>query len=273
MVFKQEYMKWLKPILMVCLFLTVVFPACVKNTVSVNYVGTKKGPEIILPKPIVKKGEPFVVSTNGQDPGSVIKWAIRPSSGTELIPNGNEATISISAAGSYLITADFYSPTDTVIAFDSTHSTVIVNDSAYSAPGAGYDTVPLAGGELTIVPSSNSGNLQFLVKTTKNYNCSSNISATGFWQYTGIQPSTINFYFDSATVLISKADCGGAQNPATINLFPTPLTTGPYQIYAVLTQNPRQYFQGTLNVTDSDYTFTWNYSSGIIISPKQIKKN
>jgi hypothetical protein len=171
-----------------------------------------------------------------------------------------------------MINAGFYTPSDTVKAFDSSHSTIVVNDSIY-APGVGYDTIPLAGGELTIVPISAAGGLQFLVKTTKNYNCTSNILAASFWQYIPIPESTLNFYFDSARVAVSKADCGGTQNPATVNFSVLPLTIGNHPINAVLTQTPQQYFEGTLDVTDTSYIFTWPYTSGIIISPLQIKKN
>jgi hypothetical protein len=238
----------------------------------VDYAGTHKTMDIILPKPIVKRGEPFVVSTTATGPDTVIRWSIRPSDNTTIIPNGNEATVYINLSGTYLITGGFYTPTDTVKAFDSSNATIIVNDSIYAPPGAGYDTVPLAGGEVTIVPISTGGNLQFMVKTTKNYNCTSNILAASFWQYTPIPESTLNFYFDSATVAISKADCGGTQNPATVNFSVLPLTIGNHPISAVLTQNPQQYFQGTLDVTDSSYIFTWPYTSGLIISPLQIKK-
>lgn len=248
-------------------------PACIKNTVSVDYIGAGKTPEIILPKPIVKKGEPFTASVTAVDPSTKIRWSIRPEDGAVLIPYGNEVFINISLSGTYLLTASFYSPTDSVRAYDSTHSTIIVSDSVYTPPGTSdYDTVALAGQDVTIVPVYNSGTLQFIVQTANKYNCTSYIEAAAFWQYT-LTPETLNFYFDSARVLNSKADCGGAKNPATITFSALPISNGSHQVNAVLSQNPQRYFEGTVIVTDSNYTFSWPYSSGITISPLQIKRN
>jgi len=267
-------MKIFKSVVFICLFSLMVIPACIKNTVAVDYVGTHKTPDIILPKPIVKKGEPFTVSIPTLDPNTIIKWAIRPTDSTVLIPYGNDLIINISLAGTYLLTANFYTATDTVTAYDSTNSTIIVSDSLYVPPVASdYDTVPLAGQDITIVPVYNSGTLQFIVQTANKYNCTSYItSAATFWQYT-LTPETLNFYFDSARVAISKADCGGVKNPATITFSALPISNGSHPINAVLTQNPQRYFEGTVVITDSNYTFNWNYSSGITISPLQIKRN
>lgn len=273
MVHNSNYMKSFKPLIFVCLLYLIVIPACIKNSVSVNYVGTVQSPDIVLPKPVVKRGELFLVSTTTQNPGTTVKWSIRPSDSTAIIPYGNEAYINISLAGTYIITASFYSPADPVNAYDSTHSTIIVNDSVYLPPAiSDYDTVALAGQDVTIVPVYNSGTLQFIVQTANKYNCTSYIEAAAFWQYT-LDPETLNFYFDSARVAVSKADCGGAKNPATVSFSALPISNGSHPINAVLTQNPQRYFEGTVVVTDSNYTFTWPYSSGITISPLQIKRN
>lgn len=266
-------MKIFKSVVFICAFFFVVIPACIKNTVSVDYIGTGRTPDIILPKPIVKRGEPFVVSTTIQNPDTTVKWSIRPSDSTSIIPYGNEAFINISLAGTYIITASFYSPADPVKAYDSSHSTIIVNDSLYVPQvTSDYDTVALAGQDVTIVPFYNSGTLQFVVQTANKYNCTSYILAASFWQYT-LNPETLNFYFDSARVAVSKADCGGGKNPATASFSALPISNGSHPINAVLTQNPQRYFEGTIVVTDSNYTFTWPYSSGITISPLQIRKN
>lgn len=271
MVIKSEVMKYFRPVVMVCLFFALVMPACIKNTVSVDYVGTKKTPEIILPKPIVKKGEPFVVSTNEDDPNTVIKWAIRPSYGTVLIPYGSEVTINISVAGSYLITASFYSPADTVKAFDSTHSTIIVNDSVYSAPpiGSGLDTVSLTGA-LTIVSSAHGDSgLAIIAQTVNLYNCSPYLTAYGMGLYGPTPLSSIGFDFNGAEVVEGTGNCGGVQQPAISLTTLIPPANGFYTITANLDQVN---YEGSLTVSDTAYTFTWPYTSGITISPLQIKK-
>ncbi len=136
-----------------------------------------------------------------------------------------------------------------------------------------YDTIALAGQDLTIEPVYNSGTLQFIVQTANTFNCTSYITAAAFWQYTS-NPETLNFYFDSARVAVSKADCGGAKNPATISYNALPISNGYSSDHQnILTQNPQRYFEGTVTITDSNYTFTWPYTSGILISPLVVKKN
>ncbi len=100
---------------------TMVIPACIKEYGFGELCQRTTGKDawkLSLSKPIVKKGEPFTVTTNAPDPSTVIKWAIRPSYSTVLIPYGNELFVSISVAGTYLLTADFYTPADTIIAYD-----------------------------------------------------------------------------------------------------------------------------------------------------------
>jgi hypothetical protein len=262
-------MKIFKSVVFICLFSFVVIPACIKNTVTVDYAGPNKNPVILLPKDTVKRGEPIVVSTTVQDPNTIIKWAIRPSLGTALIPNGNEVTINISLAGTYLLTANFYSLTNTVTAYDSTHSTIHVSDSVY-VPPSGSNIVPLTDKEITLTPQAFSSILVILATTTSKFNCGSIITSLGITQPAAGPTSTIMIYFDSATVTIDRAGCGGVKDPATSNIFLSPLDNGTHPFYVILNQVT---YQGSVLVTDSNFTFTWPYTSGIILSPKQIKKN
>ena len=270
---KTVIMKYFKPFVIACLTLTMVIPACIKNTVSVNYTGTKKTPEIILPKPIVKRGEPFTVSTNAPDPATVIKWAIRPSASTVLIPYGNELFVSISASGTYLLTANFYTPADTVTAYDSTHTTITVNDSVYTAPpiGSDLDSVQLTGDQLTIISSAHGDSgLAIIAQTVNLYNCSPYLTAYGMGLYGPAPPSSIGFNFNGAEVVEGKGNCGGVKSPAISLTTLIPPTNGFYTITANLNQVN---YEGSLTVSDSAYTFTWPYTSGIVISPLVIKKN
>ena len=175
-------MKIFKSVLFICMFSLDSDSACIKNTVSVDYAGGHEIPDIILQKPSVKRGEPFFVSTNVQNPDTVIKWSIRPSDSTAIIPYGNDAFINISLAGTYLITANFYSPADTIKAYDSIHSTIIVNDSLFAPTGPtnhNYDTVSLAGDEITLIPYEYSDGIKFVAKTVNLYNCIPYISGYG----------------------------------------------------------------------------------------------
>jgi hypothetical protein len=262
-------MKIIKSVSFISLFFFAAIPACIKNTVTVEYSGSQKNPVVILSKPIVKRGEPLVVSTNAPDSHSLIKWAIRPSDSTLIVPYGNQATIYINLPGTYLITASFYSPTDTVRAYDSSNSTVTVNDSIYTPPvGSDYDSVLLRGDELTFTPvySADSG-FKIILKGTRLYNCYPYLT-----NYEAGAPviDAINMNFNGALVVEGKGDCMGVKNLVVLNIPISPLTIG---VHAVAVNYNDDKYEGLLNVTDSNFTFTWNYTSGIIISPLQIKKN
>jgi hypothetical protein len=243
--------------------------SCVKNTATIEYIASNPNRNLVSLKPM-KKGEPFVILPVLPDSNATVRWTIRPSDSTQLSINGNQVTISISLAGSYVITANFYAPSNSVSPYDSSTYTIIVSDSVYTPQvRSDYDTVLLDGRAITLVPVSTSGTLEFIAQTAIKYNCTSYILAIGFFQGTNIPQTTIVFYFDSARIAISNADCGGIKNPATINVALDSLANGFHPIYVELN---RILYQGSVDVTDSNYAFTWPYSSGVIISPLQIKK-
>lgn len=261
-------MKRYKPVILIGLILLGIVPSCVKNTATTVYTSGNANQNFTTLNP-VKKGEPFIISAVLPDSNATVRWTIRPSDNTDLTTQGNQVIISITYAGMYAITANFYTPADPVKPYDSNNYSIIVNDSVYTPQGGPGDTIPLAGGEITFVPVSTSGTLEFIAQTAAKYNCTSSIAAIGFFQGTGIPETTIVFYFDSARIEISKTNCGGIKNPATMNVTLIPLANGFHPIYAELNQF---LYQGSVYVTDSNYTFTWPYTSGVIISPMQIKK-
>ncbi len=249
-----------------CLILFGIIPSCIKNTATVEYLSGNSN-QIVTPLNPVKRGEPFEITPVLPDSNASVRWTIRPSNNTELTLNGNQAMISISLAGNYAITANFYSPSNNVTPFDSSNYSIIVNDSLYTPPviSVGDSVLPI-GAAIMLVPVSNSGMLGIIVQTFQQYNCTSSIEAIGFVPIAPL--TTIFLYFDSARINVSKADCGGITNPATISENIGTLTIGVHPIYVEL----KQMYQGSVNVTDSDYTFTWPYGSGVTISPLQIKK-
>jgi hypothetical protein len=262
-------MKNFKPAALICLVLFGIMLSCVKNTARIEYAASISNRNLVPLNP-VKKGEPFVIFPLLPDSNATVRWTIRPSDSTQLSTNGNQVTISIFLAGSYVITANFYAPSNTVSPYDSSIYTIIVNDSVYTPQvRSEYDTVLLNGKEITLVPISISGTLEVIAKTAIKYNCTSYITAIGFFQGTNTPQTTIVFFFDSARIAISNADCGGVKNSATISIRLDSLANGFHPIYVELN---RILYQGSVDVTDSNYTFTWPYSSGAIISPLQIKK-
>ena len=255
-----------------CIFLFILMgiAACVKNKGSIEY--NRSTNVLTISKPIIKKGEPLFVSTKAADSNSLIRWAIKPSDGALIVPDGNQATIYIILPGIYLITAKYYPLSDTTKAYDSSNSSIIVNDSIYTAQavGSNFDTVALAGDQLTLIPiSASDASFVLLVKTARLYNCSPYITAYGGGPITS---TSIDFDFKSAEVVEGNGNCAGGKIPAIafITLTPNPFSPGMFSVAADFDQ---VHYDGSLTATDSNYTFTWNYTSGIIISPLQIKKH
>ncbi len=134
-----------------CLILFGIMPSCIKNTATIEYLSGNSN-QIPAPLNPVKQGEPFIITAVLPDSNASVRWTIRPSDNTDLTFNGNQAMISISLAGTYAITANFYSPSNNATPFDSSNYTIIVNDSIYTAPpvGSGLDTVQLAGDQIVL---------------------------------------------------------------------------------------------------------------------------
>ena len=265
-------MRYIKTLNLMCLVLFGIMPSCVKNTATIEYRGSYNKPTVILPDSTIKKGESFVVSTTVPDSNSIIRWSIQPSDSTSIIANGNQATVHISLAGTYLITANFYSPADPVNPYDSSHSTIVVKDSANKPPVPpvrDYDTLSLVGDQLIISPDFFLNGALFLTVTTTNvFACKSYLSIYSTSQERPGPNSSFTMNFNSGIVAVSTSDCTGTSGPASNQIDIVDLPIGVHPIFASLNQID---YQGSVNVTDSNYTFTWNYTSGITISPLQIK--
>lgn len=250
----------------ICFSILIVIHACVKNSGTVNYTGNKS--DLTLSKSNVKRGEQLIVSTNQSNPNAIVKWTTYPSMNTIVLPANNHAAAIFAMAGSYQITANYFNASDTTVAYDSSSAPVTVNDSiATSAPiPNGLDTVSLAGDQLILSPVSASDSIFIMsVQTVNLYNCTPFLAA---YSFDGLNGNSLFLYSEGEVV--EGSGCNGAKNHAVSYLFFGPLNIGTYNISAVLNGIT---YQGSLTVTASYYTFTWNYSSGITISPLQIKRN
>jgi len=264
-------MKNVKTSIMISLSLLTVIPACVKNSASTGYSTGTNGSSISLSKTVVERGEPLLVSTTKPDVNAIIRWKVYPANNSVILPKDNQAAIFINNPGSHQVTANYYLPSDTTIAYDSSNSTITVVDTIYTPPpvGSDYDTASLAGDQITLFPTSSlDSGLVILANTARLYNCYPYLTAYG-WTQGGVT-STLNFDFRSAEVVEGKGDCSGIKNTAYAYM---PLNTLASGIYTITANFNQVNYQGSLTVTDTDYTFTWNYSSGIIISPLHIKRN
>ncbi len=252
----------------ICLFLSITNTSCVKNSGSIQYTGTKSNSDLTLSKSDLKRGEQLIAYTNQSNLNAIVKWTTYPSINTLILPANNQAAAIFALAGDYRITASYYNATDTTIAYDSSSAAVTVNDSISSAPSSpdGLDSLSLAGDQLILSPVSATDSAFIMSAETFNlYNCTPYLTA---YSYDGQNGNSILLY--SGGEIVEGSGCNGAKNHAVSYLFFGPQNNGTYSISAVLNNIT---YQGSLNVTDTDYIFTWNYSSGIIISPLQIKRN
>jgi hypothetical protein len=260
-------MKIVIKIFFVLLLFIAFYTSCKKN---VNADHTTNGISVLtLSKTTVKRGEQLLVSTNLSDANSKIKWTVFPSGSSNVSSANKEAGAIFAFAGTYRITASYYAPSDTSVAYDSSSSPIVVTDSFYTptSNGMNVDTASLAGDQIILIPVKASDSVFVMLAQTNNlYNCTPYLTAYGAG---GDFSSSLLFDFRSVEVVEGTGECNGAKNPAIAYIFFNPAANGTYNFSAFFNQVT---YQGTLTVTDTDYTFTWNYTTGILISPLQIKK-
>ena len=261
-------------IFLVILVLLGMNISCKKNNVDQNTGGNSQLSLLSLSKSSVKRGERLTATVNSVSPGSKIKWTIVPAASSAVLPANDKAAAIFALAGSYRITASYYSLTDSLVAYDSSSAPVTVSDSisndpVYTPIDDGLDTASLEGDQLTLIPvSASDSGLVMLLKTSRLYNCAPYL--TGY--AAGGGPGNLKAFelYKWGEVVEGSTDCKGMKNPAIAYVFFDPMANGTYDISAELNNVT---YQGILTVTNTYYTFTWNYSSGFMISPLQIKKH
>jgi hypothetical protein len=216
-------------------------------------------------KSMIKRGEQVFATANPSGATDIVKWSLKPGANGQVLPFGKNATAIFALAGNYEITADYYTADDTLNPYTGSTAAVTVNDSVYQPVINGTDTLPLQGGTIFISPlqASDSG-LIVSVQTSIIYNCSAYITAES-WQST----PQVNFWFDRALVVQDNPDCNGVTSPAISLLVLDSMPNGTYPVNAYYGGAS---YQGSLTVTDTDYTFSWGYTSGVVISPLQVKR-
>ncbi len=240
--------------------------ACNKNTTS-----TSGSTNILtLSKSTVKIGEPVIATTNGTSSG--ITWST-PSNG-QVWPSAHtdSATFVFTHAGSYQITA--YIPNSNTsmgpITEDSSNATVIVTDSLYGDTLAFHCDVIVvktlsADDQINLTPISYSDTgLIFIAHTQDLYTNSPILNCGG-----NLPPSNGVFECDFNSAFEYVCIGSPAPAPAVGIVSFTSLTNGTYNL--VFKLNGITY-QGSVTANDTNCSITWNYSSGVTISPLMIQK-
>jgi hypothetical protein len=250
------------------LFMSFSFmAACNKNSASTGG-GTNSG--LTLSKTTVKIGEPLIATTKSSS--SAVTWST-PSNG-QVWPSANtdSATFLFTHAGSYQITA--YIPNSNTgmgpITEDSSSSTVVVTDSVYGDTSGVHCDVVLVKNlstddQINLTPLSCSDTaLAFLAHTQDLYTGSPILDCGGTIPMSNnIFECDFNSAFDFA--------CIGSATPAPASgvVFFTKLTNGTHDLVFKLNGTT---YQGSINATNTNCSITWNYTSGVTISPLTIQK-
>jgi hypothetical protein len=220
-------------------------------------------PALTLSKSTVARGEQLVITAQPSSAATIVRFSVFPAAATKLFSSRDQANAFFGNSGSYTVTANYY--TDSAGApFDSSSSPVTVSDSIYSPPTPiQSDTSALAGDAIQIEPitATDTGGLIMVAQTTKLYGCNPTLNYY-FEQFA----NTINIYFLDVDA-DGVDDCGGVKSTAKGFIFAKAPANGTYNFNVIL--NTATY-QGTLTVTDQNYTFGWSYTSAVTISPLQI---
>jgi len=240
---------------------------------------------LTLSESSVQRGQALIASLPTGTSSSQIKWAVIPSAGSYISSSSGQAMILFANPGQYRVTAA-YAADSVSPASDSVSVPVTVTDSIFQQPQApppASDTFSLSGDQINITPMfDSSGQLVLLAKTSNLYGCFPGFVVTMPFDGVNINgPGSINIGFaEVITVDHPGVSCNGAENPALAYLFVRDWIYGtgaqhypsdgnyPMSIWV----NGKPYF-GSLTITGRTYSFSWTYTSGVVISPQVVKRS
>jgi hypothetical protein len=259
-------MKNLITVLIVIMCISVL--SCNKNSAKGPASTGSTTAVLSLSQSQVSKGEPLIASLPTGITATAVKWWVNTNTPTHITPSNGQALILFSSNGVYRVTAA-YSTADSSYS-DTATASVAVNDSTYSPPPpANTDTSSLSGDLITLTPSFDSlGNLIFTAQTANSYGCEPYLVSLIYGSPAPGGPIKINFY---EVISDNTGNCNGIANPATAFEFTTTAnwSNGAYPLSVNMGTNS---YTGSLTIAGGSYSFTWNYSSGVVISPLQVNK-
>lgn len=249
--------------------LTCWLLACNKetsNTSSTRPAGTQT---LTLSNLTVKQGQPLVASLPAGVSSASVRWSVNPDSTARIKVDSGHATILFTRAGTYRISANYATGTDTTKR-DSCTGTILVSDSTYNPPPPSvplFDTVATYGDSLYITPRADSGGLILHVQSSRHYGCSPYYL---YWTAASVDTG-LNVHISS--VVKNHSDSCGSSGPATAEIYlKSSINSWPNGTYHFSVFLSGGYYTGTLAITGTDYTFTWNNNAPIFISPLHVTR-
>ena len=253
-------MKTLAYYLSALVVMLVAIQGCKKSNLA-----SANSNNLVARKSTLKINEPDSVVLINFNPADSVKWTIVPSGFDVLTFKKDTARIVFSKPGHYTITA-------TGINMPPVTTSVTVTDSVYK-PVITYTSIPLTGDQVTLVPhfyksaTSDSTYLVFVAQTKNIYCATSTLRETNSNDANGNY--TLSFLDVSQPSICALGDGTIA---AVVNFNqnqPAPLPVGTFPLNVTLNGTT---YTGTIAATATTITFNWNYSAGVLISPKQISR-
>jgi|SRR5579862_6369763 len=253
-----------------CALLMIGFAVSCKK----NSNGSTSKPVLSLSSSSVKRNQPLVATTNVISANLVVRWSVNSSpNNTWISPSGNRSVILFSNSGNYTITASYFADSSATTPYDSSSSPVTVTDSLYndstgtwaSCNSLVQEPIP-NNDQIFISPVSYSDTgLVFVAHTQLTYG-----DQYPLLDYSLIPDTTAGYGFVFGTV--TESPCGfvtGTAMPATGILSIHALTAGTND-FTIMVDGT--IYAGTLTVTGNQCIISWNYTSGVTISPLSITK-
>lgn len=233
------------------------FTACKKEAATTTPATT-----LVASKAVnIQQGEPVVFKISSVQDSAAISWTVTPKANTQINLAGAQSTIVFKAKGQYTVTASFKG--------QLVNTTISVGDVVYtgSAATATYPVVSnsLAGDQITLTPSLTSDTTNYIsisAITKKSYNCLNNSLA--YTLTTGTNAYTINFTGVNSP---GGSDCTAGTKTSTAFTSLYAPVDGSYTFSVVLNGIT---YNGSFVKRAKNYTFTWSYTSGVLISPLTI---
>jgi hypothetical protein len=204
----------------------------------------------------IKLGEPVVFKLAEADASAIVNWTVTPNTEVQIQPSGKTASILFGNPGSYSVSA--------ISGNIKGRTDVMVEDSIYNPGGVGTATYePLTGDQIFITvtryDSMGISGLDFRYITEKKYNC---LNHTLLVEniFSG-QDLKIDF---KSVYIPSEEFCTAGEDYASGGTAWYPVDEGIHGLQVVL---DGQTYTGSFVKSGSTFTFSWPYSSGVILTP------
>jgi hypothetical protein len=207
----------------------------------------------------IKLGEPVVFKLAEADASAIVNWTVTPNTEVQIQPSGKTASILFGNPGSYSVSA--------ISGNIKGRTDVIVDDSIFNPGGGGTPTYePLTGDQIFITvtryDSMGISGLDFRYITEKKYNClNHNLLFSN--EFSG-QDLKVVF---NAVYIPSEEYCSTGEDYASGGTAWYPVSEGSHGLEVFLDGVT---YTGSFVKSGSTYTFTWPYTSGVVLTPPVI---